>query len=46
MNDVKEGSGVYYYQNGDREIGDYLNDAKTGKHILIDKSGKVVEKNY
>ena len=46
MNDVREGKGIYYYNNGDREIGDYLNDKKIGKHTIIHHNGKVSSKSY
>jgi hypothetical protein len=43
---LREGKGVYYYNNGDREIGDYLKDKKIGKHVILHKNGKVSEKIY
>ena len=30
-----------YYNNGDREIGDYSNDESVGKHIIIKKMEKL-----
>ena len=33
-----------YYSNGDREMGDYLNDNKIGKHVILTKDKKIKEK--
>ena len=35
-----------YYSNGDRDMGDYLNDQKVGKHVLLTKIGIVEQKYY
>ena len=35
-----------YYNNGDREIGDYLNGQKKGKHAYFSNQGEVNIKNY
>jgi len=32
---MKNGKGILYSKEGDMEIGDYLNDNKIGKHIII-----------
>ena len=45
-NDKKNGKGVYYYKNGDREMGDYLNGKKIGKHIILRKDGSTEIKEY
>ena len=45
-NDKKNGKGVYYYKNGDREMGDYLNGKKTGKHIILKNDGSAEMKEY
>ena len=33
-------------ENGDREIGDYLNGNKIGKHITLKKNGKISKNKY
>ena len=33
-----DGKGIYYYNIGDREMGDYLNDLKTCDSFLLWKS--------
>ena len=38
-NDKKEGKGIYYYNNGDRQMGDYYNDNPIGKHVTLTKNG-------
>ena len=43
---VREGKGIYYYNNGDREMGNYLNDKRVGKHITLHFNGKVTINNY
>ena len=40
MNELKEGKGIYYYNDGDREMGDYYNDEPIGKHALLTKNGE------
>ena len=35
-----------YYANGDREMGDYLNDKKLGKHIIFHENGEIESKTY
>ena len=30
-----------YYNNGDREMGDYSNDEPIGKHIMLKKNGEI-----
>ena len=46
MNDMREGKGVYYYNNGDREMGDYYKGSRIGKHAMITKNGEVKYINY
>ena len=41
-----EGNGIYYYNNGDREIGDYLDGKEIGKHVKLTKNGEVEVNNY
>ena len=45
-NNGREGKGIYYNANGDREMGDYSNDNKIGKHVMLTKYGEVKVKNY
>ena len=45
-NDKFEGKGIYYYNNGDREMGDYSNGKQIGKHVTLTKNGKVKTNNY
>jgi len=42
----KKGKGIYYYYNGDREMGDYLNDKEIGIHVKLDIKGKISKLNY
>ena len=35
-----------YKNNGDRKMGDYSNDKKVGKHVILTKNGEVKTKNY
>ena len=30
-----------YYNNGDREMGDYKDDKKIGKHVTLTKNGEI-----
>ena len=41
-----EGNGIYYYNNGDREMGDYSNDKPIGRHALLTRNGEVKTVNY
>ena len=41
-----EGEGIFYYNNGDREMGDYLNNMKIGKHVKLHKNGEVTSKLF
>ena len=45
-NDKKEGQGIFYYNNGDREMGDYLKGNKIGKHVMMLADGNISSKNY
>ena len=45
-NGKREGSGVYYYHDGDREMGDYNNDKEIGTHAYLTKDGEVKTNNY
>ena len=44
-NNKREGKGIYYYNNGDREMGDYSNDKRIGKHVTLTKNGEVKTNN-
>ena len=35
-----------YYNNGDREMGDYSNGKEIGKHVTLTKNGEVKTNNY
>jgi len=35
-----------YYKNGDREMGNYLNDKKVGTHMILYNDGKSEVKDY
>ena len=43
---IKEKEKEYNYNNGDREMGDYLNDKQIGKHITLTNKGEVETKLY
>ena len=45
-NDKREGRGIIYFANGDREMGNYLNDKKVGKHVKLTAKGKVTSSVY
>ena len=35
-----------YFNDGDRMMGDYLNDSPKGKHIVLEKNGHIYVENY
>ena len=41
-----EGKGIIYYNNGDREMGDYWNDKLIGIQVMLTKNGEVKTKYY
>ena len=41
-----EGKGIYYYNNGDRRMGDWKDGKEIGNHIILSKNGEVNTKNY
>ena len=45
-NDKKEGSGVFFNNKGGRKMGDYSNGEPIGKHVKLDKYGRIEEKDY
>ena len=36
-----EGKGIFYYNNGDREMGDFMNGNQVGKHITLHSNGNI-----
>ena len=38
--------GVYYWNDGDRSMGDYSNDKEVGLHVILQANGQVIEKYY
>ena len=38
--------GIKYFNNGDRRMGDYLNDNPMGKHVILKINGEVKTKIY
>ena len=46
LNGKREGKGIFYYNNGDREMGDYLNDKSIGKHVKLHNNGNITSNNY
>ena len=46
LENKKEGRGIYYYSNGDREMGDYFNDKSIGKQVMLTKNNEVKVINY
>ena len=45
-NGLKEGKGIFYYNNGIRKMGDYLKDKPVGKHVALFPNGEVKTNNY
>ena len=43
---IEKEQGVYYQSDGDRAMGDYINDKEVGMHVIFDSVGNVIEKNY
>ena len=41
-----EGKGIYYYNDGDREMGDWKDGKEIGKHVILNKNGEVKIENY
>ena len=46
INGMPEGKGIFYYNNGDRSMGDYYNDNPKGKHALLTKDGEIKPMYY
>ena len=45
-NGNKAGKGIAYFANGDRRMGDYLNDKEIGKHVRLTRNWEVKIENY
>ena len=43
---MKEGKGVFYFNNGDRMMGDYYNNLPKGKFVKLTRFGEIQEINY
>ena len=43
---IKEKEKEYNYNNGDREMGDYLRGKKIGKHVTLHYNGDITSKDY
>ena len=43
---LEEGKGIFYFANGDRMMGDYLNGKPIGKHVMLTRYGEVKLENY
>ena len=41
-----ERKGIYYFNDGDRIMGDYLNDKEIGMHVILTKNGEVNKEYY
>ena len=41
-----DGKGIIYVNNGDREMGDFLNNEKVGKHVILHSNGKISTQNW
>ena len=42
----KEGKGIYYYTDGNREMGNYLKGRQVGKHVTLHSNGDVTSRIY
>ena len=43
---MAEGKGIFYYNNGDRSMGDYKNNNFFGKHAILRANGEVTSTFY
>ena len=43
---VKKKDRILYYNNGDREMGNYLNGMRKGKHVKLHANGEVTSEIY
>ena len=46
LNLIIEKEKVYYYLNGDREMGDNAHDKKIGKHVTLFTNGEIKINDY
>ena len=37
---------IFYYNNGDREMENYFEDKKVGKHFRLSVNGDIIDKDY
>ena len=42
----KKEKGIFYYNNGDREMGDYLNNNRIGMHVILSTNGEIASNFY
>ena len=38
--------GICYYNNGNREMGDWKDDKKVGKHVILSENGEIKTEEY
>ena len=43
---LEEGKGIFYFANGERMMGDYLNGKPIGKHVMLTRYGEIKIENY
>ena len=46
INGIREGKGIRYWDNGDREMGNYSNGIKIGKHVKLHADGSITSYVY
>ena len=46
FNGLREGKGIYYYNNGDRQMVDFFGGHPIGKHVLFTNNGEIETINY
>ena len=39
---MAQGKGTFYFNNGDKQTGNYLNDRKVGKHVILRVNSNIV----
>ena len=39
---MAEGKGTFYFNNGDKQTGNYLNGRKVGKHVILRVNSNIV----
>ena len=43
---MRNGQGIFYYNNGDREMGNYFQDQRIGQHVSLRFNGMVTFQFY